>query len=34
MADEQNRPVDLVDHTAKVIAVATGQSAQRVRRRD
>src|SRR5262249_42512955 len=34
VTDEQDRSVDLVDHPLEGVAVAAGQSAQRIRRRD
>jgi hypothetical protein len=34
MTDEQDRSVDLIDHALEVLAVAAGQTSQRVRRSD
>ena len=34
MTDEQDGPVDLVDHALEIVAVAASQSSQRVRRSD
>ena len=34
VADEQDRPVDLLDNALEVLAVAAAQTAQRVRRSD
>jgi len=34
MSDKQDRSIDLVNHALQVLAVAAGQTSQRVRRSD